>query len=182
MTLFFTVALPCIHSRAIRGQVNMARRRNVQKRKGPSPTPPERKAELAKIAREFGVLPAQPGQDLDKKYSEPNSETAAKESTLYLALAGLIGVDTLATLEVGTYFVLGGLLTALITLGLAISSAAFYKAVEKPVPDVLDSFLNNAEPLFTPTVVLFLILSSILGIYKQSQLNSGVTGYDDRTR
>lgn len=187
-SMAFNVLLPCTRPKGIRRtrcHVTMARRKSFrtgggQKTSGPSATPPEKKAEIEQIAKVFGILPTQPGQDLDQQYNTEDAADSASGASLYTALASAVGTDTLDTIEVGTIWTLGGLLAAFIALGLGISSAAYYTAASKPIPAGLDSFLNSVEPLFTPLLVAFLVLSSIFGLYKQSQLNSGATGYDDK--
>lgn len=77
------------------------------------------------------------------------------------------------------YVALAGLLFAFIASGIAISSEAFLKASGRDVSEEFDAVVKLIERGFTPLTIVFLALSSLLGIYKQSQLSSGATSYEN---
>ena len=157
------------------------RKRAKSSRKGPSPTPPEKRARLQEIAQKYGVKPHRAGESLDKKYNTKAAEdNESGGGGIYLALVNLLGTSTLDTLEVGLIAVLAGLLGAFLLLGIGISSEAFFKATGGTMPPSFAAALDHAEPLFTPVLFVFLALSSLFGLYKQSQLKSGATGYVER--
>lgn len=140
--------------------------------------PPEKKARLEQIAKDFGVVPPKPGSQLDDKYARSSAEEG-EPPNLYESLVSLLGVSTLESMEKALYVVLGGLLTSVIGGGLVISSEAFFKASGRAIPEGLDVFASSTEKLLSPALVAFLVLSSVLGIFKQSQLSSGVATYSE---
>lgn len=142
--------------------------------------PPEEQAKFDQVAEKYGIKVPKEGSDLDRQYTSPSKESdEPKGKTFYILLAEIFGTSTLDTVESATYVVLGCLLIAFIGTGLAIASEAFFMASKAQIPPVLDSIALAGEKYFTPMLFLFLILSSILGLYKQSQLNSGVAQYDE---
>ncbi|PXF48535.1 hypothetical protein BWQ96_01704 [Gracilariopsis chorda] len=168
--------LPTTRSKTLRSCLCM-KKRGAPKKKKPnaiSRLSKEEKARIDKIAERYGVQPPKPGDQLDRKYTKVKPE---EPKTMYQSLAGAVGVETLNLVEQGLYVALGGLLTFLITCGLLISSEAFYKATGKDIPESLDAFTSMVQGYFTPALVIFLVLSSVLGIYKQSQLESGASSY-----
>lgn len=134
----------------------------------------EEKARIDQIAERYGVQLPKPGDQLDRKYTKAQPE---EPKTLYQSLASAVGVEALNFVEQGVYITLGALLTFLITCGLSISSEAFFKATGKDIPESLESLASIIQGFFTPALVIFLLLSSALGIYKQSQLESGASSY-----
>lgn len=148
-----------------------------KKKPPPSRLTREQKARFVEIASEYGVEAPKPGSQLDRKYNQDTKEEPTR--TLYQSLAASIGVSTLEALEKGLYVTLGSLLLFIIGGGLAISSEAFFKASGKPVPEGFDVFATWIGGTFTPVLLLFLVLSSILGLYKQSQLSSGASSYTE---
>jgi len=153
--------------------------RSPKKRSGPSRTPRDKRAQIQKIAKEYGIEPPKVGQDLDEKYSAGSAQSSSESSTVYQKLAGAFSVEALEVAEKVVYVVLSIMLVLFIGSGLGISSEAFFKASGKEVPENIDMFLTNLEQLFTPTIVIFLALSSMLGLFKQSQLSSGATTYTE---
>lgn len=155
--------------------------KRTSKKKGSPRLSNEKRGELEKVAAEFGIKPPRPGEELDRQFtSSSNSEKDEPEfKTVYQFLAEIVGVKTLDTIEFVTYVVLGGMLFAFLATGLAFASEAFFKASQSEVPSSLDNFVTAAEKWFTPLLLSFIALSSVLGLYKQSQLNSGTTQYDE---
>lgn len=151
-----------------------------KKKNGASRLPKDKRQEIEKVAAEFGIKPARPGEDLDKRFTSTSpTKNDAPPKTLYQVLADAVGVDVLDRLESVMYVALGALLLAFLSTGLAIASEAFFKASQASIPPALDAFAVSAEKWFTPLLFVFIALSSILGIYKQSQLNSGAAQYDE---
>lgn len=147
----------------------------------------EQKEQLKKVAAGFGMNVPRPGQQLDSQFTEGRSKESEKkrkdeENQLYYGVVNLIGQSTLNNIENATYFMLATLLTGFLGTGLAISSEAFYKASQKQVPQMLDTVVLNTEQWFTPLLVVFLVLSSLLGLYKQAQLTAGAAQYDETKR
>lgn len=147
--------------------------------KGPGPLSEEKEARLREIASRRGVKPPTPGDRLDRKYNVTVPTPTSSPQTLYQFLVTVFGTPKLEVFERGLYILLGGVLLVFIVGGLAISSEAFLKASGKPVPDQLDDVLSSVQVVFTPIGLAFLALSSVLGVYKRSQLNSGVTAYSE---
>lgn len=146
-------------------------------RKGPSRTPADKREKLESIAAEYGVQKARPGQDLDRRVRR---QADAQEAPLYLKFAGAIGQDKLDVAEKVLFFSLAALFALFLASGLAISSIAAFKAAGQPVPEKWDEFVTGVEGIFTPSLFIFFGLSSVFGLYKQAQLNAGVTGYTER--
>ncbi|CAN8064241.1 unnamed protein product [Agarophyton chilense] len=169
------ILLP-VATRSTRSAICMRRKDSPKKKKSTATSrlSKEEKANLDRIAEEYGIRPPRPGDQLDRKYTQ---KKPTEQKTLYQSLAGAFGVPTLNAIEQGLYVVLGGLLFFLLTTGLAISSEAFFKASGKPIPDSLDAFATNVQNLFSPALLSFLVLSSLFGIFKQSQLESGTSSY-----
>lgn len=132
---------------------------------------------MREIAKEYGIAPPEVGQSMDEQYNSPATKNNTQPITVYQRLAATFGVDTLERAEQTVYVVLFILLILFLAGGLAISSEAFFKASGKDVPDNIDDLLLNVESLFTPTIIMFLTLSSLFGLFKQSQLSSGATSY-----
>jgi hypothetical protein len=159
------------------------RKKGGSQRPGPSRTPRDKREALERVAGEFGVFKARPGQRLDEKFTGPAAEraTPAKLPFLppgYRELEDTVGRGRLEVMEKGLFFTLAGLFAAFLGSGLAISSLAFFKATAKPPPPGFDDFVtNNLQAFFTPSLVVFFALSSVYGLYKQAQLKSGATGY-----
>lgn len=143
--------------------------------------PPEKRARIDEIASDFGLKPEKPTSSLDRQFNERRTDDEPPP-TLYQRLAGTFGVATLDAVEGVVFVILAGLLITFLGSGIAISVEAFFKATGKPVPDNLDDLAVAAEKWFTPSVGVFLVLSSIYGFYKQSQLNSGAAQYDEKRR
>lgn len=142
--------------------------------------PPEKRAKLDEIAQQYGVQVPRKGSDLDRQYTSTSREKdPGPEPTLYRMLASSVGVSTLDKLETAVYILLGFLLFAFLGTGLAIASEAFFAASKADIPSALDSIAVTGAQLFTPMLIIFLVLSSMLGLYKQSQLNSGAAQYDE---
>lgn len=159
------------------------RRKRGSSRNQPEPRGPSRKnrAELDEIAKKFGVEAPKPGRQMDIKYNPESSTGEAQQKTLYLMLVDMLGVNTLQVLEKLLGITLATLMAAFLSLGTGIAVEAFFKATGRAFPEKMDDLLSSAEPAFTPIFILFLALSSIFGLYKQSQLNSGITGYSENT-
>lgn len=157
-----------------RTPMTMGRRRRFGK---PSSQPsPEQRAKLEEIARGFGVQVERAEDVLDDE-----AKAGIKERrTFYSAAEKAVGVGTLEVFERTLIGSIVAMLAAFLSVGLAIGVTAFFKASGSDAPSALSSFVDAAEPSFTPIFVVFLVLSSTLGIYKQSQLNSGATAYDAR--
>lgn len=142
--------------------------------------PPEERAKIDDIANQYGVEVPRAGSGLDRQYtSSSKGKDTAPEVTLYQMLANTFGVSTLDNLETATYVLLGLLLFAFLGTGLAIASEAFFAASKVDIPPTLDSVAVVGARFFTPLLVVFIVLSSMLGLYKQSQLNSGAAQYDE---
>lgn len=144
----------------------------------------EQKESLKQISERYGVKPLRAGDNLDRKFTseksrEDDAKQQEKEQAFYRGLVDIFGQPTLDKIETAVYFILGALLLGFIGSGLAIASEAFFKASQKEIPPALDSFAVAVEQYFTPLLVVFLILSSILGVYKQAQLNAGAAQYDE---
>lgn len=146
-------------------------------RKGPSKTPADKREKVASIAAEYGVKKARPGQGMDERVAR---EAKAEKAPLYLRFAGAVGQDRLDAAEKALFFALAGFFSFFLMSGLAISSIAAYKAAGTPVPVKWDAFVTSVEGLFTPSLFFFFAGSSVFGLYKQAQLNAGVTGYTER--
>lgn len=165
------------------GAVTM-NRKNTPRRKGDgakSRLPKEKRAKFKQFASEYGLDVPRPGQELDRQYTSKDRKEKAPSKTLYQMLADTFGVSTLDSIEGAVYLLLGILLLGFISSGLLIASEAFFKASKQDIPPSLDVIAIAAEHWFTPALFLFLGLSSVFGIYKQSQLNSGVAQYDEDT-
>lgn len=147
--------------------------------KGPGPLSEDKEARLRQLASRRGVQPPTPGDQLDRKYNITIPTPTSSPQTLYQFLVTVFGTPTLDMFERGLYVVLGAMLLAFVAGGLAISSEAFFKASGKPVPQQLDDVLGQVQAVFTPVGLVFLALSSVLGVFKRSQLNSGVTAYSE---
>lgn len=145
--------------------------------KGPSRLPKESEDRIEQLAGKYGIRPPKPGDQLDQKFNSPSSDDDQPPPTAYQRLAGAVGIETLDAAERVVVIALGVLLTVFLVIGLGISSEAFFKASGKEVPENIDAFLLSLEQAFTPTVIVFLALSSVFGLYKQSQLSSGATSY-----
>lgn len=157
----------------------MRGRRGRPARKGPSRTPRDKEPIMEEIAAQYGVRKAKPGQALDEKLSATIKREAATQG-LYASLVSAVGQGNLDRVEKVVFYLLGGIFTAFLSCGLAISSLAFFKATGKAVPAGYDDFVTSVEAYFTPALVLFFALSSAYGLYKQAQLNSGATGYTEK--
>lgn len=147
--------------------------------KGPSRLPKGTEDRIEKLAGKYGIRAPKPGDEHDQKYSAPSSSSSDDLSppTAYQRLAGAVGIETLNAAERVVVVTLGILLVIFLASGLGISSEAFFKASGKEVPDNLDALLVRLEQVFTPAGIVFLALSSVFGLYKQSQLSSGATSY-----
>eukprot|EP00171_Calliarthron_tuberculosum_P012199 IDg12199t1 len=184
MTSCFAVAMSpwCMAHGVTRAPMTMGRRRTFRKpSSGPSPPTPERRAQLEEVAKGFGVEAPRLEDQLDEN-ARASSGRGVSERTLYMSMESAVGRTALETFERALIALIGTLLAAFLSLGLAISSAAFFKATGSDIPGGLNSFIDSGEPLFTPIFVVFLVLSSTLGLYKQSQLNSGGTGYEGKRK
>lgn len=162
------------------------RQGNGKSKPKPSSLSPEQKAGLRDVARNFGVDPPKPGADLDRRFtskarpppaSSPSSTPPSQ--SLYQMLAGAVGTRTLDAVEGATYYVLAAILVSFLSIGVAIAAQASYKASGGEAPPALTAFSDAAVQGFTPLLGLLVALSSLLGIYKQSQLNSGAAQYDE---
>lgn len=162
--------------RSVRPSISM--KKGKKQPRSPQQLPPEKRARLAKIAAEFGVEAPKPGSQFDKKYNTP--EANEQDTTLYQTLAGSVGQENLDTAEKAVYYILAGLLSFVIAVGLAFSTEAFYKATGKEIPAQLDAAVAVVEGLFTPALIAFFAFSSVLGLYKQSELTSGATSYSEK--
>lgn len=173
---FVAAALPTRARPAAAATVTM-RRKGAQKRPGPSRTPAEKRARMEEIARGYGVAKPRVAEGMDAKYNKPAKSDDAPSPTVYQTLARVFGVEALDKAERIVLVALGVFLVAFLAGGIAISSEAFFKATGKDISDSLDATLANVEQVFTPALVVFLSLSSLFGLYKQSQLTSGATAY-----
>lgn len=145
-----------------------------------SKLPPEERAKFDEVAKQYGIEVPRAGSGLDRRYTSSSKDKDAEpEVTLYRMLANTLGVSTLDKLETATYAVLGFLLFAFLGTGLAIASEAFFAASKRDIPPALDSIAVIGVHWFTPLLFTFIIISSMLGLYKQSQLNSGAAQYDE---
>lgn len=163
------------------GAVTMS---NKKARKGDgrkSRLPKEKRDKFKQLASEYGLDAPRPGEDLDRQYTSKDRPEKTPSKTLYQMLAANFGVSTLDTIEGAVYVLLGTLLLAFISTGLLIASEAFFKASQQEIPPTLDAIAITAEHWFTPVLFLFIGLSSVFGIYKQSQLNSGAAQYEEDT-
>lgn len=145
-------------------------------RTGPSRTPSSKRAKVEEIAASYGVKKARAGQGLDERVAR---EAAAAEAPLYVKFAGAVGQERLDVAEKVLFYALGGFFSFFLLSGLAISSIAAYKAAGTPVPEQWDAFVTQVEGYFTPSLFAFFAGSSVFGLYKQAQLNAGVTGYTE---
>lgn len=139
----------------------------------------ESEQRIESLASKYGIRAPRPGDDLDRKFNTSSSfdTDAAEPLTAYQRLVRIFGVEALDAVEGVVVVALGIILVVFLTSGIAISSEAFFKASGKEIPDYIEATLLNLEKAFTPTVLVFLGLSSMFGLYKQSQLSSGATSY-----
>ena len=115
---------------------------------------------------------------MDIQYTTTESkQDQQQKKTLYTILAGMLGVQRLQRIETALGYMLTLLIVAFLGLGVGVGIEAFFKATGKEFPENVDRWISSAEPFFTPLLVTFLALSSVYGLYKQSQLSSGVTAY-----
>ena len=154
-----------------------------------SASPAQRKANSQKRAKnalrawlpstESAPRAPRPGDDLDRKFNSTSSVDPDNQPppSAYQRLAGAFGVEALNAAERVLVVALGTMLIAFLASGLAISSEAFFKASGKEIPDNVEAILLSLEQAFTPTIVIFLALSSVFGLYKQSQLSYGASSY-----
>ena len=172
----------CNRSRIQTNQlITMRSGRNSGKKRKPSAASKlssESKARIDEKAQAIGIRKPAPGDQMDRKYNAPG-KAAGPQPTFYQMLAGVFGVETLEKFEKILYVVLSAGLGFFLVGGLAISSEAFFKASGSDIPEGLDPLITNLQQLFTPSLFIFLALSSFLGLYKQSQLSSGVTSYTE---
>lgn len=162
------------------------RKDKPQRRKGGdafSKLPKEKRAQLDQIAANAGMEVPRVGAELDRQFTSKDRADDSPPLTVYQRLADVFGVATLDTIEGGVFFLLGGLLLSFLGSGLLIASEAFFKASKTEISPGLDAVVVSAEQWFTPLLFAFLAVSSLYGLYKQSQLNSGIAQYDeDRSR
>ena len=138
---------------------------------------PEKRARLRKIASDFGVEVPKPGSRFDEKYNNP---AAGKEApTAYQMLVGALGKETLDALEKIVFVSLASLLLFMVGGGLIFATEAYYTSTGQGIPEQLDKVALSVESLFVPAILAFFALSSMLGLYKQSELTSGVTAYSE---
>lgn len=150
--------------------------------KGPDRISPAQKQRIKQIATKYGVRVPQPGDLLDAKFNAPSSANDAPLSpSFYQFLASKLGIPALDSAERALYVLLAVLLLTFLGSGLVISAQAFFKATGNGLSEQLDPAVATVEALFTPVGLVFLLLSSLLGLYKQSQLNSGATAYTQLT-
>lgn len=144
----------------------------------------EQNDRLKKVAEKFGVNAPKAGDRLDRQFTsaesrEEDAKQLEQEQALYKGIVKLFGQSTLDKLETATYFVLSALLIGFLGSGLAIGVEAFFKSTQKEIPQTLENVVLTVEQAFTPLLIVFLIVSSILGLYKQAQLNAGAAQYDE---
>lgn len=180
---FCAPLLPCHPGRSAKPvQITMRKPRRKSSRpkgpQGPERLSKEQQAKIEGIASTYGVRPPRPGDSQDRQYTASKPASEAPPPSLYQRLAAAVGVETLDSAERVVYVALGLLLAAFLGAGLAISAEAFLKASGREVPEGVDAFVTAVEGGFTPIVLVFLALSSLLGVYKQSQLSSGATSYE----
>lgn len=177
---FCCPALPRTTRRQRSAQVCITMRK-AKRKPGPkgAQLPKESEDRIESLASKYGIRPPQPGDQLDQKFNTPSSTANDKQPSpsAYQRLAATFGVETLDAAERVLVIALGVMLVAFLVSGIAISSEAFFKASGKEVPENFDALLVTLEQAFTPTVLIFLALSSVFGLYKQSQLSSGATSY-----
>mmetsp|Transcript_2881 Transcript_2881/g.5029 ORF Transcript_2881/g.5029 Transcript_2881/m.5029 type:complete len:257 (-) Transcript_2881:191-961(-) len=142
----------------------------------------ERKArnkDLDKVLERFGLQKSKLTQAarMDSTFQAKKTEEISKKRgpTVYQRLAQQYGVEALVKLERGVQIALFGLLTVWVGSGISISLEAYYKSSKNEIPDWLTAIASNAEVAFTPSVVAFLALSSMYGLYKINQLESPPT-------
>uniref|UniRef100_A0A7S0ZH70 Uncharacterized protein n=1 Tax=Timspurckia oligopyrenoides TaxID=708627 RepID=A0A7S0ZH70_9RHOD len=138
----------------------------------------EKNKDLDKVLARYGVeLPSNvtQAQRMDKKLREERAEEETKRSP-YEFIVDTLGFETLARIESVIQAALFGLMFVWISSGVAISTEAYFKSQKKPVPDNIDKIVQQLEAVLTPSVVMFLILSSVYGLYKLVQLESPYRG------
>lgn len=149
---------------------------------GPSPTPIDKVEAVDRILQKAGIKKPRSIDNIDKEYTSGKGNWNEKAlPTVYKTLDSILGRRVLEGLEKGMLGTMCILISVFLGVGVAVSYQAFLKASNKPVPEALDHFLtNNFEQTFTPSLLVFLGLSVVYGLYKQSQLRSGATNYDER--
>ncbi|CDF38853.1 unnamed protein product [Chondrus crispus] len=170
--------LPTGQRRTARVCVTM---RKGKRKPGPKKSQLSKESEerIEGLASKYGIRAPRPGDDLDRKFNSTSSSDPENQPppSAYQRLAGAFGVEALNAAERVLVVALGTMLIAFLASGLAISSEAFFKASGKEIPDNVEAVLLSLEQAFTPTLLIFLALSSVFGLYKQSQLSSGASSY-----
>jgi hypothetical protein len=178
-------ALAAEHRRPVRVYMRRSKgpARRSNKPRGPGSLSDESSAAIEKTAAGFGLYKARAGQALDDKYN--SGKSSAKEPLPftppgYKELVAFAGVRNLQAAEKVVFGLLVIVFSGFLSIGLAISSLAFFKATAAEPPAGFENFVSNTlEGLFTPSLLAFFGLSIIYGLYKQAQLNSGVTSYTE---
>lgn len=145
--------------------------------KGPGRLSSSSEDKLKQLAGRYGISQSKPGDVLDRKFTESKSSSTYQKS-FYESLVETFGASFLDSAERALYLILGVLLIAFLSGGIAISSEAFFKATGKEVSEGMSTTLEYIEKAFTPIGVVFLVFSSMLGLYKQAQLTSGATSFE----
>jgi hypothetical protein len=153
------------------------------KPRGPSRLSEDAKAAIEKTAGGFGLSKARPGQAFDEKYNagkESGSSPRPFTPPGYKDLVTLVGARNLEVAETGVFWLLVMVFSAFLLSGLAMSSLAYFKATSTEPPPGFEEFISSkVEGLFSPSLIVFFALSTIYGLYKQAQLNSGVTSFTE---
>jgi hypothetical protein len=155
--------------------------RRSTKPRGPGPLSDESSAAIEKTAAGFGLYKARAGQALDDKYNSGKSSTKEPLPFTppgYKDLVAFAGLRNLEAAEKVVFVLLVAVFSGFLSIGLAISSLAFFKATAAEPPAGFENFVSDTlQGFFTPSLLAFFGLSTVYGLYKQAQLNSGATSY-----
>ncbi|KAA8498215.1 hypothetical protein FVE85_5800 [Porphyridium purpureum] len=132
--------------------------------------------DLDKVLRGFGLEnPKTQAMRMDARLAQEREEQKTlteRTVNLYKILKEKYSQEQLVKAERGLQVALLGLMLFWIGDGLIITTEAYYKVRQQDVPQSIIGFVATFESLFTPSVVLFLLLSSLYGLYKVNQIES----------
>jgi hypothetical protein len=140
----------------------------------------ERHKRLERVLESYGFEKDRPGQEMDRLCARADAEDEPLSVRLYSGIRALFGGrdETLFAAEQWLNRLVLSFLALVLTAGLGIVLEATAASQHWPLPLRLAGFLRDqVEPSFTPLLLIFLGMSSLLGIYKAVQIEG-----DERAR